>query len=179
MTYNNLEEIYQAVDETRARLVARVADLSPEQLSFRPDAAQWNTAEVLEHLHLIETGLTRVIAGLTAQAEAAGATMDGKEFAPFSLAEFATRAAGQKFNAPEPFQPAGGKTLGELLPGLEQSRQALRALRPRLEQFDVTGFTYPHAAFGPLNGYQWLAFLGGHEARHAAQIKNILAAFPA
>jgi hypothetical protein len=31
----------------------------------------------------------------------------------------------------------------------------------------------PHPLFGPLSAYHWLAFVGGHEARHAAQIREI------
>ncbi len=176
MTYTSLEEIYQAIDGTRARLVAKVANLSAEQAAFRPDAASWNTAQIVEHLHLIEVTLTRMLRGLTDQAEAAGATNEGKEFQPVSLTEFAARAAGQKFTAPDPFQPTGTQTIAESVTKLAESRAALQMLRPRLEQFDVTQFTYPHPAFGPLHGYLWLAFIGLHEARHAAQVKQVLAA---
>jgi hypothetical protein len=176
MTYNNLDEIYAAIDDTRARLVAKVSGLTPEQAAFRPEESSWNTAEIVEHLHLIELSLTRVISRLADKAEAEGATNEGKEFQPFSLLEIASRIPPQKFNAPEPFQPTGTLTIAEVLPKLEESRAAAHALRPRLEQFDVSGVTFPHPAFGPLNGYQWLAFIGGHEARHVAQIKNIFAA---
>ncbi len=31
----------------------------------------------------------------------------------------------------------------------------------------------PHPLFGPLTAYHWLAFVGAHEARHAAQIREI------
>jgi hypothetical protein len=33
--------------------------------------------------------------------------------------------------------------------------------------------SWPHPRFGPLTGYQWIAFSGAHEARHAAQIREI------
>ena len=32
---------------------------------------------------------------------------------------------------------------------------------------------HPHPIFGPLNLYQWVAFVGAHEARHAAQIREV------
>ena len=41
---------------------------------------------------------------------------------------------------------------------------------------------YPHPTFGPLNLYQWLAFVGIHQSRHRRQIeaaKETLNAAPA
>jgi hypothetical protein len=34
----------------------------------------------------------------------------------------------------------------------------------------------PHPALGDQNLYQWIAFVGAHESRHAAQIREIAAA---
>jgi hypothetical protein len=33
--------------------------------------------------------------------------------------------------------------------------------------------TVPHPVLGPLNLYQWVLFVGGHESRHAIQIREI------
>ena len=33
---------------------------------------------------------------------------------------------------------------------------------------------YPHPLFGPLSAYHWFAFIAAHEARHAAQIREIV-----
>jgi hypothetical protein len=33
----------------------------------------------------------------------------------------------------------------------------------------------PHPALGNFNGYEWIAFAGAHAARHAAQVREILA----
>ena len=33
----------------------------------------------------------------------------------------------------------------------------------------------PHRILGELNLYEWIAFLGTHEARHAAQIRELAA----
>jgi hypothetical protein len=97
---------------------------------------------------------------------------------PFSLDEFAAQAR-QKFNAPDEVRPRGGGTLSAALMQLRASRAALNALQPRFESVDGARATYPHPAFGPLNLYQWLAFIGAHEARHLAQIERVLAQTPA
>jgi hypothetical protein len=38
---------------------------------------------------------------------------------------------------------------------------------------DAHDARFPHPAWGPLNLYQWLAFVGAHEARHLAQISAL------
>jgi hypothetical protein len=39
--------------------------------------------------------------------------------------------------------------------------------------FDGDTHKFPHPYFGPLSAVEWLVLLGGHEARHLQQIKNI------
>ncbi|HYH85991.1 MAG TPA: DinB family protein, partial [Pyrinomonadaceae bacterium] len=66
-----------------------------------------------------------------------------------------------------------GATLAASLSALRDSRSALRALRPRVERVDGTGISFPHPAWGAINLYQWLAFVGAHEQRHLAQIEAL------
>ena len=73
-------------------------------------------------------------------------------------------------------RPEGSMKIAESLAGLQQSRAALHKLRPRLEAVDLSNAKFPHPAFGTMNLYYWLAFIGLHEARHLRQIAEILAA---
>ena len=57
---------------------------------------------------------------------------------------------------------------------MRRSRAELHGLRPKLEAIDLSGMTYPHPAFGPLNLYQWLALIGMHEDRHLRQVESIM-----
>jgi DNA repair protein RecO (recombination protein O) len=61
---------------------------------------------------------------------------------------------------------------------LREGRAALTALRPRVETVGVGAASarYPHPAFGPLNLYEWLAFVALHEERHRRQIERVLGA---
>jgi uncharacterized damage-inducible protein DinB len=167
-TYQNLEEIYQEIDAIRDKLVARVADLTPEQAAFRPDTASWSVNDVMEHLSLAEGGICRIFEGLLAQAPA------GDGFRPFSMAAVVAPRAGEKFQAPDVIAPTGQVPLADSLTRLRQSRAALHSLRPRIAAADLSETRFPHLAFGPINGYQWLAFIGLHEMRHSAQVKHIL-----
>jgi hypothetical protein len=78
-----------------------------------------------------------------------------------------------KINAPESARPADSRPVAESLAALRDSRAALHALRPRLERLDAHALRFPHPAWGPLNLYQWLLFVGAHEARHLAQIEAL------
>lgn len=177
MTYNTIADIYAANEQVREQLVARVAGLSEAQLSYRPQADVWSAAEIVEHLAIIERGLTRVIQMLLHKAASASAESGTppRPMQPFSLAEFAAQARTQKFVAPEEVRPTGTAKLADVLDNLRESRAALVALQPRIETTDGTLAQYPHPVFGPLNLYQWLAFIGLHEARHLHQIEGLLA----
>ena len=49
----------------------------------------------------------------------------------------------------------------------------LRGAVDRADGLAIGEVTAPHPFLGSLNLYQWLIFLGAHEARHAAQIREI------
>lgn len=179
MTYHSVGEIFAAIADTRARLEENVAGLNEAEQSFRPAPEAWTAAEIMEHLSIIEHQLVRLTEKMLRKAEAAGAaSADGaaKAFAPFSLDEIIERSRREKYQAPEAARPGGDVPLAESLERLRRSRAALRELRPRLERADLTGMRYPHPAFGPLDAYTWLAFIGLHEERHLRQIQALKAA---
>ncbi|HYY42055.1 MAG TPA: DinB family protein [Pyrinomonadaceae bacterium] len=176
MIYQNVADIFAANDAIRSRLSARAAELNEAQQNFRPTADAWSPAEIVEHLALIEGRLTKLFSmmlhKLESAATEAGAT--ARPMQPFSLDEFAGQAR-QRFNAPEEVRPSGGVKLADALAQLQASRAALNALRPRVEAVDGATATYQHPAFGALNLYQWLAFIGAHEERHLRQLERLLA----
>lgn len=173
MTYTNLDQIFGEIDGTRARLIARYNSLSESERAYRPDESAWSADQIVEHLAVIESGMIRLINKLLGKAEAAGvpAPADGS-IPPITMAEFNRVADANKFEAPEPVRPTGGKTGAESLQALESSRAAILALRPRLAAVDLSEVTFPHPFAGPLNLYQWLVFIGLHERRHLAQIER-------
>jgi hypothetical protein len=183
MTYSSVADIYKSNEEVRARLVARVESLDEAALNFRADEAAWSAAEVVEHLATLEHRLSQLAAMMVGKVEAAaaaatgdagGASAAGAHFKPFSLDEQIEQARTRKFVAPEEVRPAGVVAVSESLARLRASRAAFEALRPRVERADLSAATYPHPAFGPLNLYQWLAFIGIHEERHLNQIERLL-----
>lgn len=177
MTYHSLTEIFDALDETRARLYERLGNITSEQSTFRPSPGTWSVAEVAEHLAIMERGLSKVFRLMLKKAEAAGIERNADEpFRPVSLEQIAERSRAEKYSAPEMVRPSGEVSIADSIERLKRSREAVHALRPRLEAIDVSGLTYPHPVFGPLDIYQWLAMIGLHEDRHLRQIERLIAA---
>jgi hypothetical protein len=177
MIYNSVAEIFDSIEETRGRLVARLSSLSEAGENFRSAAGGWSVAEIAEHLALLESRLLGMMTVMINKAEKAGLKRNAEtsRFNPVSLEQFTERARREKYNAPDPVCPTGKVSVRESLESLRQSRESLRALRPRIEATDLGGAGYAHPAFGQLDFYQWLLLIGFHEDRHLRQIEALLA----
>lgn len=176
MEYNSVSEIYDALGATRQRLLAGVEGLTEEQAAFRPAPDRWTIAELVEHVGAVERGSLRLFQKMLAKAEESGLLRDeSAPFAPVTIAAHVERSLVEKYQAPESVKPGGAATLAESLASLAETRDTLVSLRPRFERYDCTSLRFPHPAFGPLDLYQWLAFVGAHELRHLAQIKSVKA----
>jgi len=175
MIYNSIAEIYEANERALARLSGSVEGLSDGQDAFRPSPEQWSIAEILEHLTMVEARVARLLQMMLQKAEAAGAGRrpSGESFAAVSIKDFVEQAATQKYKAPESAVPTGTVSIADSLSRLEATRDTLNELRPVIERMDCTQMLYPHPAFGPLNLYQWLAFMGVHQSRHRRQIETL------
>lgn len=174
MNYRTISEIYDANDQIRARLKALIGGLTAAETEMR-DGTGWTVAEIVEHLVLVEDGMTRICAKLLGEGAAAGASGDGAARISADFLERTIAARGVKVDAPERVRPTGTKPVADSLAALDSNRARLNQLREQFENVDSSEFTFPHPAFGALTAHEWLALLGGHEARHIAQIERILA----
>jgi hypothetical protein len=170
MTFNSIDEIYAALEESHARFTEAVAGLDEGVVGFRAAPERWSIAEVAEHVAIVESQVVRLASKLL---EHAPALADGREFSPVSVAEIAERASKEKFQAPETAIPRGGASVADSLARIERAHTSLRELRPRVERADGTVVSYPHPVFGTLNLYQWLVMVGLHKDRHARQITQL------
>lgn len=182
MIYNSVAEILSSITETRERLLRRVENLSDEQAHAHPAPGSWSVAEIVEHLAVSEPRVAGLLEKLVGKAEAEGSWRDtsgdgeARFPSPVSIAEHVERSRAEKYDAPEAIRPTGNVSVKDSLARLREARASVERLRPRLERVDGTALRFPHPAFGPLDLYQWLAFIGMHEERHLRQIESILEA---
>jgi len=175
MDYQKISEIYDANDQIRARLMALVGGLTAEEASKRePDG--WSVAEIVEHLAMVEDGMGRICARLIAAGAEKGVSANGEAKISGEFVSQANASRGFKIEAPERVRPSGSRSIAESIEALDANRARINDLKEQFETIDCSEFKFPHPAFGDLTAHEWLALLGGHEARHMAQIERILAA---
>jgi uncharacterized damage-inducible protein DinB len=176
MVFESVEQIYSFIDKQREKLIQTVSDLSNEQAASRRAPDAWSIAEIAEHLSITEKRMLGLFNKLLEKAESEGLVNENNGIIapPISLTEQAEQAKTQKFTAPEHLIPNQAATISASLESLKASRASVHQLRTRIESADVSKMRFPHPAFGPLNLYQWLAFIGLHEAHHLRQIKETL-----
>lgn len=176
MLFHSLDEIFAHIDEVRSALVSRIRELDEAQLDKRSDKG-WSAVELAEHLSMTEKSLTGVVERLLKKSEELNvpASADGKIDPPVKFTSAVRRLDnGFKAEAPERIRPQGGVSIDESLGNLEATREHIKSLRPRMAAFDLSQAKFPHPNMKELDLYQWLVFIAEHEARHLAQLENIL-----
>ena len=169
------EELIRQLDESRGALRAAVDGVPSSLHETRPGPDRWSVAEVLEHLSRVEDGLTRLLASKLAEAKMTGRLDPEPESGPIADPIDRDRLLDRtrRIVASERVQPQGGMSSVTGLEALARSREKLRDLIIAHDGLSIGAISHPHPVLGVINGYQWFAFIAAHEARHAAQIREI------
>jgi hypothetical protein len=169
------DELLRHLDANRVVLRAAVDTVPAHLRESRPTADRWSVAEVLEHLTRVEEQITRVLAVKLSEARAAGLLHSQSETSPIggALNHQAVLDRRRPVTAGERVLPRGDMNASAALTALDATRAKLRELVASVDGLALETFTLPHPALGVINGYQWFLFVGSHEARHAAQIREI------
>lgn len=170
ITDTERQRLLDHLGKTRDQFLAAVEGLNEAQWNFKPTEDRWSIGEVAEHIAVAED----FIRGATEGALATKATAEqmaaagGKE--DQVLEGILDRT--QKFQAPEPVEPAQRfASMVETLEAYQESRAATMKLAA--EGGNFRAHVSEHPAFGPLDAYGWLFFLSGHSERHVAQIEEV------
>ena len=175
----HLTQVFSRLDRARAALRAAVDAVAAGLQRQRPAPERWSTAEVLEHLALVEAIFIGRIAAAIEQArgglgpEAASCASLPEPVA----ARMADRA--NRRNAPDTAQPTGTLDVSAAWAAMEAGHDRLRGLVRRADGLALSQVTVDHPVFGSMTVYQWVELMAAHEGRHTEQIKEVAAAFAA
>ena len=171
-----LTELFAYMDAERRALREALDGVAEHERNARPAADRWSVRDIVEHLLIVERRVVGVLATAIAQAKDAGLEAERDDSSVLSAAE---RAAyidrSRRISAPPRIHPTGGDDVEVLWRSLEEARASLKAAALTGDGLALGAVTQPHPVFGPLSVYQWLAFMAGHEARHAAQMREVVA----
>lgn len=174
MNYQTIEEIYAANDRVRDKFKRTISALTPEQADVLPEGEKWTVGQVVQHVAMVDEGLTRICAKLLSKAEAAGKLSNGRCSISPGFLEKGAQSVNVKLEAPEFVQPAPGVPLSDSISRLDANDAALAELRAKFEEFDGQEAKFPHPYFGDLSAHEWLALRGAHEGRHLVQIRKLV-----
>lgn len=170
-----IQELVDYIAAYRRDVYAAVAAIPEELRERRPAPGHWSVAEVLEHLSLIEG---RLAALLTAHVTAARVKNVGPDeetssvVASFLNIERVTDRK-NKIVSPEPVRPTGTLDAKASARALAESRAVMLTALQNADGVALGGLVHTHQVLGPLNMYHWVVALGLHDARHAAQIREV------
>ena len=167
-------EVLEFLDQQRSVLIAAVAEVPSGGAARRPSPERWSAAQVVSHLGIVEASIAGMLRQRILEARDAGlgAEQDASPILPtVDIARLLDRE--RALVASERARPPDAPVMEEALATLERTRDILRRTVIRADGLAMGEVTAPHPSLGSLNLYQWLIFLAAHEARHAAQIREI------
>jgi hypothetical protein len=172
MTPAERQRVLDYLEQTKSAILSSTAGFTEAQWRFKPAPGQWNAAECLEHIAIVEQSLLRTLERLAAAGPAndhnPGAT-HGKE----EIIMKAVPARRGKVQAPEPARPTNRwPDTATLVASFVEIRDRT-ILYVRSTEHPLRSFSHPHMVFGPLDGYQWLLFLAAHSDRHLRQLLEL------
>lgn len=168
------EELLNFLLTTQIRLREAVDSVSPAARNEAAPEGRWSVAEVLDHLALVETGISKLIAKKVGDARAAGlGPEEHTSSILWSLDVHKVLDRAEKQVAPERTRPASRSGVEDAWRRLEDANAAARNAVASADGLAIGGLSHVHPSFGSLNLYQWIIFLGAHELRHAQQIREI------
>lgn len=157
------------LEETRAKFLKSIDGLTEAQWQFKPSPTTWSIAEVAEHIAISEGTILGLIQTkmLTAPAAKPEEKMDDDKV----IAALTDRTS--KFQAPEMLKPVNKwGTKDALVKDFNAARdKTIEFVKTTTE--DLRAHAAPHPVLKTLDTHQWVLLIGGHSARHTAQIEEV------
>lgn len=171
-----LVELVDYIEQERADLQAAVQLVPPELRRTRPRADRWSVAEILEHLGTVQHGVLRLFQKRLAEAHAAGlgAELDSSPVLP-RIDRRRLMDRSMPIVAPERSRPSGTMDAESAWAALSAERQEFITVLRTASGLALGEIVHPHPVLGDIDFYEWIAFVGAHENRHAQQVREMAA----
>lgn len=170
LTAKDREFAIKYLEETRQKFLASIDGLSPVQWTFKAGPDRWSIAEAAEHIAISESTILQMV---TAKIMSAPPPPAGEPRLTDQKMIDALVDRSARFQAPEMLKPTNR------WPTREALKQDFTAARDKTIAYvretkdDLRGHAAPHPVLKTLDGYQWVLLIGGHSARHTAQIEEV------
>jgi uncharacterized damage-inducible protein DinB len=171
-----LEEVLNYLDTERSSLREAVELVPSARRDESPGTDRWSVGQVLQHLVMIEKRIGRGMTKWVLDARDGGLgpeTETSSVMNSLPLELIADRS--ERKTAPEQVRPTDDLDAASAWTALEQTRAVLRAAALAGDGLALSEVIQTHPVLGPINLYQWLLFVGAHEVRHTAQVREIAA----
>jgi hypothetical protein len=166
-----LTELLAYLDTQRAHVLGAASSLPQERWSERPAADRWSVSEVCWHLQRVETGVAKLIRKRANEARTSGHPAEDAESSLLnSLDGQRVMDRSLRLQAPTQITPTEMPSAADVQQQLNESRAMLRAAVAEADGLALSSIKHPHPVLGEIDLYQWILFVGQHEARHAEQI---------
>jgi len=170
-----IDELLKHLESHHADFRNAYESVRRDRRNAKPAPDRWSAANVVEHVAIVNGRVAGRFAKQIADARAAGhagETAIEPILPTIDLARVLDRSPQSRVQAPDPIQPTG-LDADAAWTSLEQSSAALREALTSGDGLALGTLMAPHPLFGPLSIYQWAAFVGAHQARHAAQLREL------
>src|SRR5690348_9557996 len=169
-----ISELLAYVDRQMAILKDAYESVPPDQRNARTNPRRWSPAEVVHHVAMVERRLAQRLASMVEQARAfPPETQTTSALSTRATANVLDRTA--RFvtsEATEPRDTDPTRVWDELM---DAHREVVSVIQSG-DGLALGSVAAAHPRLGEFNGYEWIAFIGSHAARHADQIREMSAA---
>jgi hypothetical protein len=171
-----MQQVLDLIDEHFQHLKETAGAVPAELRERQPADGCWSVAQILEHVSIVETVMGQRVTAALAEARARGVGAE-TEAAPLDVSADFARVADrtQKRVSPERAHPSPDARYGAARAALDAAHECAVQAFAAGDGLALGEVEMPHPALGTLNLYQWGVATAGHEARHAAQIREIAA----
>jgi len=166
-----LGQSFESLERKKEVVLAEVADLTAEQLSFRPGAGEWSVMEVLDHLAKVERALMdRVRRELP---EGNPVTMRDRLGARMVILVMRSRMRVKVPGTAKAVLPEEPASLTEVEERWSKEREEMGALLGGLRTEQLECGLFRHAVGGWMTIAEGLEFLAVHMRHHDAQLRRL------